>query len=120
MCFEHLMSTCCESCLEQIVLRLSGALSISRSGGGEGRVCFGSVNVLPSQRCLLLRPRGGRLLPVMLSSGRLALNIWPFFSRTMKEVEQRVQISVSWRAFPLGLGNFWMRGIKMDQTCGPI
>lgn len=53
MCFElyhvqHLMSTCCASCLEQTALTLYGALSSisQREGVGSG-VCFGSVNVLP-------------------------------------------------------------------------
>lgn len=63
MCFGHLMSTCCESCLEQIVLRLSGALSISRSGGGEGRVCFGSVNVLPCTALSAASPSGRETSP---------------------------------------------------------
>lgn len=107
MCFElyhvqHLMGTCCESCLEQIVLALYGALSsISWSDGVESRVCFGSVNTLP---CTAVPAAP----PLMLSSGRLALTICPFFGLIMMEVEQRMPTIMPWRMFSLGLGNFWM------------
>lgn len=87
MCFElyhvqHLISTCCESCLEQIVLTLCGALSsVSQSDGVESRVCFGSVNMLPCTAVPAASPSGRETSPwdaVIWETGmeNMALLLW--------------------------------------------
>lgn len=80
---QHLMSTRCESCLEQIVLTLYGAfISISQSDGVEGRVCFGGVNVLPCTAVSAASASGRETSPCVAviwetSIENLALLLWP-------------------------------------------
>ena len=89
MCFElyhvqHLMSTCCESCLEQRVLTPYGALSsISRSDSVGSRACFGSVNMLPCTAVPAASPSGRETSPCdaviwETSIENLAFLLWPY------------------------------------------
>jgi len=78
------MSTCGESCVEQIVLPLRGALSsVSQSDGVEGRACSGSGNTLPCTAVPAASPSGMETsscdaVSWETSMENWALLLWPY------------------------------------------